>query len=97
MTTSRYRDTYERWQADPHDFWAEAAGALDWAKPWDTMQASVDGLDRWFVGAECNTCWNALDRHVKAGNGDRLAIIFDSAMTGTKRKFTYTQLRDEVA
>ncbi|MGL6182451.1 MAG: AMP-binding protein, partial [Aestuariivirga sp.] len=54
-------------------------------------------LDRWFVGAECNTCWNAVDRHVKAGHGDRLAVIHDSAITGAKATYTYAQLLDEVA
>ncbi|MFN0194951.1 MAG: acetyl-coenzyme A synthetase N-terminal domain-containing protein, partial [Aestuariivirga sp.] len=51
MTTSRYRGTYERWQADPHGFWEEAAGAIDWVKRWDKVQENVDGLDRWYAGA----------------------------------------------
>jgi propionyl-CoA synthetase len=94
---SRYHETYASWRQDPEGFWAEAARALDWAKPWEKVQANVSGLDRWFVGASCNTCWNAVDRHVKAGHGERLAVIFDSAMTGTKRQFTYAELQNEVA
>ena len=94
---SRYHDVYAGWKNDPEGFWAEAAAALDWSKPWDKVQDSGDGLDRWFAGAECNTCWNAVDRHVKAGHGDRLAVIFDSAMTGHKRQYTYAQLQDETA
>jgi propionyl-CoA synthetase len=94
---SRYHDTYANWIKDPEGFWANAAQDLDWIRPWEKVQASVDGLDRWFVGAECNTCWNAVDRHVEAGRGDDTAVIFDSAMTATKRKITFRELQDEVA
>jgi propionyl-CoA synthetase len=94
---SRYHDVYKNWQQNPEAFWVDAAQALDWSKTWDKVQDSSSGLDRWFVGAECNTCWNAVDRHVVAGHGDRLALIFDSAMTGTKRQYTYAQLQDYVS
>ncbi|MGQ0483830.1 MAG: propionyl-CoA synthetase [Hyphomicrobiales bacterium] len=94
---SRYHETYAAWRSDPEAFWAAAAGAVDWVKPWDKVFDRVDGLDRWFVGAECNTCWNAVDRHVAAGHGGRLAVIYDSPVTGTKAAFTYAQLQDEVA
>ncbi|MEK9959813.1 MAG: AMP-binding protein, partial [Pelagibacteraceae bacterium] len=52
---------------------------------------------RWFKGGKINTCYNALDRHVDEGNGDRTALIFDSAMTNTKKKFSYKELRDKTA
>jgi propionyl-CoA synthetase len=94
---SRYHDVYASWQNDPEAFWAEQAKAIDWVKPWDKVQDSSSGLDRWFSGAQCNTCWNAVDRHVAAGHGARDALIFDSAMTGDKTRFTYAQLQDEVA
>ncbi|MFO1122161.1 MAG: propionyl-CoA synthetase [Hyphomicrobiales bacterium] len=94
---SRYLETYARWKADPLGFWAEAAKAIDWASPWHEVYARKEGLDRWFVGATCNTCWNAVDRHVKAGHGGRLAVIYDSPVTGAKASYTYAQLLDEVA
>jgi propionyl-CoA synthetase len=94
---SRYAETYNRWKNDRTGFWAEAADGIDWVKTWDKTYDRVDNLDRWFVGAECNTCWNALDRHVKAGHGERAAIIYDSAMTGAKTRFTYNEALDEVA
>ena len=94
---SAYRKVYDGWKADPEGFWAEAAAEIDWIKPWDKVFDRVDGLDRWFVGAECNTCWNAVDRHVKAGRGDQPAIIHDSAITGTKTTLTFAQLQEEVA
>jgi propionyl-CoA synthetase len=94
---SHYTTIYQAWKTDPHGFWAEAAEAIDWSRRWDEVQATVQGLDRWFVGAECNTCWNAVDRHVAAGQGERTAIIYDSAMTGDKQRFSYAELQDEVA
>jgi len=94
---STYEKTYQRWQSDPKAFWTEAARDIDWIKPWDHVYAKVDGLDRWFVGALCNTCWNAVDRHVAAGHGGRAALIYDSPLTGRKQRFTYAELQDEVA
>ncbi|MFZ5674560.1 MAG: propionyl-CoA synthetase [Pseudomonadota bacterium] len=94
---STYEKTYQRWLSDPKAFWAEAARDIDWIKPWDHVYARVDGLDRWFVGAQCNTCWNAVDRHVAAGHGARPALIYDSPLTGRKQRFTYGELQDEVA
>lgn len=93
----RYAEVYSRWQRDPEGFWAEAAGAIDWVRGWDKVFARVDGLDRWFLGAQCNTCWNCLDRHVERGRGEQPALIYDSPLTGSQRKLTYRELRDEVA
>ncbi len=95
--SSRYHEVYDSWKQDPEAFWAAAAGDIDWIKPWDKVFDRVDGLDRWFVGAECNTCWNCVDRHVEAGRGDQVAIIYDSPITGAKRTLSYAELLDEVA
>jgi propionyl-CoA synthetase len=97
MTASHYPETYAHWRRDPEGFWAEAAKAVDWIKPASKVFDPGQGAyGRWFVGAECNTCWNAVDRHV-ATRGDQPAIIYDSPVTGTKRKITYRELQDEVA
>ena len=93
---SRYHDVYAAWQRDPLAFWAAAASAIDWFEPWEAVLAPRDGLDRWFVGAVCNTTWNCLDRHVAAGHGERRALIYDSPVTGTKRIYNYRALLDEV-
>src|SRR3712207_1847353 len=95
---SRYREVYERWRADPAGFWAEAAREIDWIKPADKVfdaDASIYG--RWFAGAVCNTCHNAVDRHVAAGRGEQAAIVYDSPVTGTKRTLTYAELQGETA
>lgn len=95
---SSYQDIYNRWQNDPLGFWQEAAEEISWEKPWDKILCDEGApLYRWFKGAITNTCYNALDRHVEAGNGGRTALIYDSAMTGTIKKFTYRELTDQVA
>jgi propionyl-CoA synthetase len=93
---SRYHEVYAHWQADPEGFWAEAARDIDWITPPTRIHDQVGGLDRWFAGAECNTCWNALDRHVNSGRGKQTALIYDSPLTGSQRTFTYAELLDEV-
>ena len=52
---------------------------------------------RWFAGAELNTCYNALDRHVERGRAEQTALIYDSPVTDSKKSFTYRALRDQVA
>ena len=94
----KYAETYARWQDDPIGFWAEAAKAIDWAAPWHAAFNPDQGVyGRWFSGAECNTSYNALDRHVEGGRGDETAVIYDSPVTGTKRKISYRELLDDVA
>ncbi len=94
-----YEQAYNRSIQDPEGFWGEAAEQIDWIKKWDkVLDDSNKPFYRWFTGGVVNTCYNALDRHVEAGHGDRLALIYDSPVTGnTVRKYTYSQLRDEVA
>ncbi|MEM7115605.1 MAG: propionyl-CoA synthetase [Chloroflexota bacterium] len=93
-----YAATYGNWQADPQAFWAEAAEDIHWYKKWDTvLDASEAPIYRWFAGGQVNTCYNALDYHVENGRSDQLALIYDSPITGSMRKYTYRELRDEVA
>ena len=94
---SRYRAVYESWKSDPESFWAAAAREIDWFKPWDKVFDGDAGVyGRWFTGAECNTCYNAIDRHVDGGRADQIALIHDSAITGRQKKFTYRELKIEV-
>jgi propionyl-CoA synthetase len=93
-----YAETYRRSLERPEEFWAEAAEAIDWERRWDrVLDASTPPFFRWFAGGRLNTCWNAVDRHVAAGRGERVALIWDSPVTGQIRHFTYLELRDEVA
>lgn len=92
-----YRDAYDRSLTDPDAFWLDAAGAIDWiTPPTRALDAGDAPLYRWFPDARLNTCHNALDRHVDR-HGDRVALIHDSPVTGSKTSYTYRELRDEVA
>ena len=92
-----YDDVYSAWQKNPEEFWSEAADEIDWFKPWDQVLSGDNApLFRWYKGAKTNTCYNAIDRHVAAGRGADLALIYDSAMTGDVKKFTYNELLDQV-
>ena len=94
---SRYPEIYGRWQRDPEGFWAEAAQAIDWYEPPQKIfDASAGVYGRWFTDGVCNTCFNAIDRHVARGRGNQAAIIYDSPVTGTKRTITYAELLAEV-
>ncbi|UVC08837.1 propionyl-CoA synthetase [Rhizobium sp. TH2] len=94
---SRYFETYVDWQADPEGFWRKAAEAIDWfERPKQIFDATAGVYGRWFPDAVTNTCHNCLDRHVAAGRGDQAALIYDSAMTGTKRSYSYAQALKEV-
>ena len=93
-----YRESYKRSLDDPQEFWAEAAAAVDWIKPWEkVLDDSRPPFYRWFSGGELNTCYKAIDRHVAAGQGSRTALIYDSPVTDTKARFTYLELQDRVA
>ena len=94
--SSRYPEVYARWQRDPEGFWAEAAQDIDWFEPAARVFDPAAGVyGRWFAGAVCNTCWNAVDRHVRDGRGSQPAIIYDSPLAGTKRTITYDRLLTE--
>jgi propionyl-CoA synthetase len=95
---SSFAATYLRSLEQPEEFWKEAAADIDWTKPWDVvLDRDAKPVARWFVGGELNTCYNALDRHVDNGRADQAALIYDSAVTGTTRTFSYAELRDQVA
>ena len=88
---------YAAWKADPEAFWAQAAEEIDWFEPPTRIfDADAGVFGRWFPDAVCNTCYNAVDRHVEGGRADQLALIHDSPITGSQKKFTYAELKDEV-
>jgi propionyl-CoA synthetase len=93
-----YATQFRRSLDDPEGFWLQAAEAIDWVRrPARALDSSGAPLYRWFPDGELNTAHNALDRHVENGRGDQAALIYDSPVTGTTRRYTYTELRDEVA
>ena len=95
---SRYHEVYAAWRADPEGFWADAAREIDWINIWDKVFDPYAGAyGRWFTGAECNTAYNCLDRHVLRGRGRQKALIYDSPVTRTTKAWTYQDLTHEVA
>ncbi|MDY6837399.1 MAG: propionyl-CoA synthetase [Thermodesulfobacteriota bacterium] len=93
-----YEEAYKISIEDPEKFWGEAAEQCHWFKKWDkVLDDSNKPFYRWFSGGEINTCYNALDVHVDTGRGGQDALIYDSPVTNTVQKFTYQELRDEVA
>ena len=96
--SSTYNSIFSQSIQNKEDFWSKAAEDVRWIKkPTQILDASNPPFYKWFKGGKINTCFNALDRHVEEGNGDRTAIIFDSAMTGVKKKYSYQELTKEVS
>ena len=94
----RYAEAFQQSLTDPDTFWGAAASGIDWYRqPTVVLDKSSPPFYRWFADGVMNTCFNAVDRHVRDGRGAQAALIYDSPVTGTSRTFTYRQLLDEVA
>jgi propionyl-CoA synthetase len=95
---SLFDEVYRGSLDDPQGFWGEAAQGIHWIRKWDkVLDDSSQPFYRWFAGGVLNTCYNALDRHVANGRADQTAMIYDSPVTQTVRRYSYRELRDEVA
>jgi len=93
-----YTTEYRRSIDDPEGFWRQKARAIEWFDfPQTILDQDANGVWRWFRGGKLNTCWLALDRHVAMGRGDQTALIYDSPVTDTVRRYSFTELRDWVA
>ncbi|XP_015122722.1 acyl-CoA synthetase short-chain family member 3, mitochondrial isoform X2 [Diachasma alloeum] len=93
-----YEDTFKKSIEFPEEFWADIAQCVEWSKPWNkVLDNSNAPFTKWYVGGEINACHNAIDRHVKAGNGKKTALIHDSPMTSTNRKVTYDELLEKTS
>lgn len=93
-----YHEIYTEAQQDPEGFWLEQAKRLEWFKQ-PTIGAAVkkNGLADWFPDGEINASYLALDAQINAGRGDQDALIYDSPVTGSLQKYTFNELKDEVA
>ena len=96
--SDQYKEVFTESISNKEEFWSKAALDVRWTKKFDqVLFEDKKPFYKWFKGGKINTCFNALDRHVEEGNGDRAALIFDSAMTNTKKRISYKELRDETA
>src|ERR1700754_16689 len=90
-------DSYRDAQADRLAFWAKQANRLSWETPFDEVLDWSDApVAKWFVGGKLNVAYNCVDRHVEAGNGDRVAIRWEGE-PGDSRELTYADLLAEVS
>ncbi|MGB0964253.1 MAG: acetate--CoA ligase [Mycobacterium sp.] len=88
---------YQQAEEDRLAFWADQANRLSWETPFtEVLDWSGAPVAKWFVGGRLNVAYNCVDRHVEAGNGDRVAIHWEGEPVGDARKITYAQLKDEV-
>ncbi|MFO6462955.1 AMP-binding protein [Jannaschia sp. KMU-145] len=93
-----WKAEWERAKSDPEGFWMEQAFAIDWDRmPSRALHDQGGPVPEWFADGMVNTCHNAVDRHVAAGHGDRLALIHDSPVTGGVTRITYAELQDRCA
>lgn len=98
-SAEQYDEMYARSVNDPDGFWAEQAARLEWfEQPTKIASWSFDPVDiKWFEDGKLNICHNAVDRHVAAGNGDRVALIFEpDSPEDPVRTITYAELQAEV-
>ena len=93
-----YQDLYQQSIEQPEVFWRNQAELVKWYEfPETILSQDEHGFFRWFAGGKLNTSYLALDAQIEDGRGNQLALIYDSPVTNSQHKFTYTELRDEVA
>src|SRR5256885_16125451 len=86
---------YDDAEQDLEGFWAEQAGKLHWFKPWEeVLDDSNPPFYKWFTGGKLNVSYNCLDRHVEAGNGDKVAYSWEGE-PGGPRTITYPELWEQ--
>lgn len=93
-----YDKEYQASIQQKESFWKEKAQSIHWFKSPETiLSKDAWGIDRWFADGELNTCYLALDYHVENGRGEQTAIIYDSPVSDSRRRYSYREARDQVA
>ncbi|QMW13641.1 propionyl-CoA synthetase [Pseudoalteromonas sp. MT33b] len=96
--SGEYQQQYQQFQRDPGQFWLEQSKRIAWFKaPSAPYQNDENNFYHWFADGTLNTCYLALDQHVDAGFGEQTALIYDSPVTNTKQKISYSELQSRVA
>ncbi len=95
---SEFERIYRESIDNPEKFWQEVSNDIFWfKKPSKILNKSNPPFYKWFEDGTTNTCYNALDLHIENGKGGKTALIYDSPITGNKKKFTYLELKDKVS
>ena len=93
-----YQEAFQESIENPESFWGKAAEEIVWEKKWDrVLDDSKSPFTKWFPGGRLNTCFNAVDVHVQQGRGNQTAVIYDSPVTNTIKKFTFNELKERVS
>ena len=93
-----YKKIYEQSIKDKENFWKKVSDDVFWyQKPEKILNTENPPFYKWFEDGVTNTCYNALDFHIDKGLGDKVALIWDSAITNTKEKYTFNQLKEKVS
>ena len=87
---------YDRARRDPEGYWADWAKQLEWSRPFDRVLEWKPPHAKWFIGGKLNASVNCLDRHVRAGRGGRVALIWEGEPPGEVRRITYAELHADV-
>jgi len=95
----QYQKLYDDSVNKPDEFWAGVAKRITWTKKWDKVRSFdfVEGNIKFFEGGKLNVAYNCLDRHVESGHGDQTALIWEGNNPAEDKKFTYSELTDEVS
>ena len=94
----KYEEAYRESLVSPETFWGRAAEEIAWDRRWNqVLDGSTRPFYRWFRGGMLNSCFNAVDYHVQQGRGDQIAVIYDSPVTNTVKKITYSELKERVS
>ena len=95
---TKYEQHFAVAKNNPEEFWAQQAESLHWFKRWDkVLDSDAKPIYSWFRGATCNTCYNAVDRHVDAGYGEQRAVIYDSPVSNSKSSLSFAELQEQCA
>jgi len=93
-----YQELYNKSIQCPEIFWTEQANQIEWhKKPSTILSNDQNDYPLWYADGELNACYLALDKHIQDGFGDNIAIIYDSPVTQTVKKYTYNEVKTEVA
>ena len=94
----KFNNVYENSIKNPEDFWQKVSEDIFWfKKPTKILNKSRPPFYKWYEDGVTNTCYNALDYHIDQGRGEKIALIYDSPITGNKAKFTFNQLKEKVS
>lgn len=93
-----YQELYQYSLNEPHQFWTEQAHNLHWFEfPKTIVSKNEFNYPMWFEDGQLNMCYLALDYHIEQGFGEEIAVIYDSPVTQTIRKYTFSEVKKEVA